>query len=278
MDPADRIAILAFDHRVAFTELVRGKRPDGTQYAAVVELKDAIYAGFRGAVERLGQSCRSGILIDEQFGASIAMRAIRDESLVAMPIERNGAGSFVLEYGRRYEEHVSAFSPHYAKALYRYGANGSPDPSIGELREAHDRIKALGIRFMLEVVPVDGPSVVPVAMRDLQRAGMAPDLWKVPTLPDGDWLKRVGDQAMRVDCLGVLALGGDVDLATCIRDMGAIGDTCGWRGFAAGRAVWQEPIRRYLTGEYDIEQASRLVGDRLTEVARAYGLETASLA
>ena len=75
--------ILPFDHRGSFETGMFGWKGDlsGEQTAQIAAAKQVIYDGFQQAVTNGVPKDRSGILVDEQFGAAI-LRAAAEKGFI----------------------------------------------------------------------------------------------------------------------------------------------------------------------------------------------------
>src|SRR4051794_33709349 len=87
-----RLYILAFDHRGSFEKLVLGPGSDPTAEGDAARIRDAkslIYEGLHRALAA-GLPCEhAGVLVDEQYGAEVALRARADGAILAMPVEKS---------------------------------------------------------------------------------------------------------------------------------------------------------------------------------------------
>jgi myo-inositol catabolism protein IolC len=85
--------ILAFDHRGSLQKGLFGLTGDPTpeEAAQISEVKAVIYDGFLAAISVGVAKDEAGILVDEQFGASIARLAAAQGEIFAMTVEKSGA-------------------------------------------------------------------------------------------------------------------------------------------------------------------------------------------
>ncbi len=287
--------ILAFDHRGSFLTLA-GIRGEVTSEAArrIQDAKGVIYEGFRKAVEAGAPPEAAGILVDEQFGAEIAWDARRRGYLLAMPVERSGQDEFDFEYGEAFGEHIEAFDPTFAKVLVRYNPEG--DRALNA-RQA-ERLRKLSAwlherrrRFLLELlVPptpaqreaVGGdqdrydrelrPRLMVQAIRELQEAGVEPDVWKIEGLDRREDCQRTSAQVRsggrdRVACV---VLGRGADEAAVVRWLQAGAGVAGYVGFAIGRTIWWDGVEGYLDGRLSAEQAAESVKSNYLRMIEVY--------
>ena len=198
--------ILPFDHRSSFEKGLYGWSGSLTpeQAAKMASTKEVIYDAFKLALAQGLPRERAAILVDEQFGAAILRDASANGFITAMPAEKSGQAEFQLEFGDRYAAHIEDFKPTFVKVLLRY--NPEDDEALNRrqsarLKQLSDYLHNHGHYFMIELlVPatheqmdrLEGdhnlydndlrPSLMISTIKDLQNAGIEPDVWKVEGL------------------------------------------------------------------------------------------------
>jgi 5-dehydro-2-deoxygluconokinase len=282
--------VLPFDHRESFeTKLFGWEPPLGSAQAAeIASAKRLVYDGFRAALAAGVPREKAGILVDEQFGAAILRDAAAEGVVTACPAEKSGQAEFQFEYGEEFGRHVEAFDPTFCKVLVRYNPAGDRALNrrqAGRLKRLSDFLAARDrSRFMFELlVPAEPvqlerlggdrktydlelrPRLMVEAIRELQDAGVEPDLWKVEGLDrraDCQAVVRAarGDGRERVGCI-VLGRGED---ERQVRDwLGVAAGVPGFVGFAVGRTEFWQPLVAWRGGKATREQA-------VAEIARRY--------
>jgi myo-inositol catabolism protein IolC len=282
--------ILPFDHRESFeTKLFGWEPPLGpAQAAEIASAKRVVYDGFRAAVAAGVPREKAGILVDEQFGAAILRDAAAEGVITACPAEKSGQAEFEFEYGEEFGRHVEAFDPTFCKVLVRYNPAGDRALNrrqAGRLKRLSDFLVARDrSRFMFELlVPAEPaqlerlggdrttydlelrPRLMVEAIRELQEAGVEPDLWKVEGLDGRADCQAVvraarGEGRERVGCI-VLGRGADEQK---VRDwLGVAAGVPGFVGFAVGRTDFWQPLVAWRAGTATREQA-------VAEIARRY--------
>src|SRR5436309_3976292 len=118
--------IQPFDHRGSFQIKLFGWKGTLTdeQTAEIAATKRVIYDGFKAAVAGGVPKQKAGILVDEQFGASILRDAEAEGFTTACPAEKSGQDEFDFEYGEEFAKHIEAFHPTFCKVLVRYNPEG----------------------------------------------------------------------------------------------------------------------------------------------------------
>jgi len=209
---------LPFDHRSSFQARLFGWKPplSEAQTAAIADAKRVIYDGFKSAIADGVPKDTAGILVDEQFGSAILRDAKAEGVIVACPVERSGQDEFEFEYGVDFARHIETFDPTFCKVLVRYNPEG--DRALNQRQT--ERLKSLSeflaarnrSRFMFELlVPAEKaqldrlkgdkrrydlelrPRLMIQAIRELQAAGIDPDVWKLEGV------------ARREDCQAIVA-------------------------------------------------------------------------
>src|SRR5580692_5431158 len=198
--------VLPFDHRASFSKELFGLH--GTlspaQIAEIAAVKRIIFDAANAAIATGVPKQRTGILVDEQFGAAILHDA-RDEGLItACPAEKSGQEEFDFEYGADFARHIEKFDPTFCKVLVRYNPEG--DKALNRrqsarLRTLSDYLHASGRLYMFELLvpPTSAelqrfsgdkkaydlelrPRLMVQAIQELQDAGVEPDVWKIEGL------------------------------------------------------------------------------------------------
>ena len=176
-----------------------------------------IYDGFQAALADGVPKEHAGILVDEQFGAAILRDAAEHGYTTACPVEKSGQKEFDFEYGEDFARHIEAFNPTFCKVLVRYNPEGDAalnDRQAARLKRLSDYLHGSGRLFMFELlVPAEPgtawsrfqrrpeglrpaelrPALMVRTIRELQEAGVEPDVWKIEGLD------------RREDCVNVVA-------------------------------------------------------------------------
>jgi myo-inositol catabolism protein IolC len=290
--------ILAFDHRGSFEKGLFGLDgpPSDEQTARISEAKSVILDGLLRA--RDGDVPREavGMLVDEQYGADLARRGKEEGLVLAMPVERSGQDEFDFEHADAFGEHIEAFDPTFAKVLVRYNPDGDRELNARQLVRLeqlstwlHERSRKLLFELLvppleeqLRAVEGDGdrydrevrPGLVLQTIRDCHERGVDPDVWKIEGLDREEDCRAVADLARSGERDGVVCvvLGRGADREAVERWLKAGARVPGYAGFAIGRTIWFDPLRGWLDGELDREDAARRIAEsylRMVEVYRS---------
>jgi 5-dehydro-2-deoxygluconokinase len=260
--------ILPFDHRASFEKGLFGfiapLSPEQT--ATVAASKEVVYDGLKLALTKGVPREAAGILVDEQFGAAI-LRDARGQGLITCcPAEKSGQDEFDFEYGAQYREHIAEFKPTFIKALVRYNPEGDEAMNrrqAARLKDLGDYAHKNGHYFMFELlVPMtpdqhdrlEGdqhlydlhlrPSLMIAAIKELQAAGVEPDVWKIEGLDRREDAAAVA-AAARHDGrgkVGCILLGRGSNEAGIIAWLKAAAPLPAYIGFAVGRTSFWNPL------------------------------------
>ena len=117
--------VLPFDHRASFSKDLFDWHGELSQEqtAEIAAAKQVIFDAFKAAVSGGVPKDRAGILVDEQFGASILRDARKQGFLTACPAEKSGQDEFDFEYGPDFAHHIEQFNPTFCKVQVRYGGH-----------------------------------------------------------------------------------------------------------------------------------------------------------
>ncbi|HEY5272405.1 MAG TPA: DUF2090 domain-containing protein [Acidimicrobiales bacterium] len=288
--------LLAFDHRGSFEQGLFGvKEPVLADVrAGIVDAKELIFEGHLEAVNSGAvPAAAAGVLVDEEFGASVARKAKATDTPLAMPVERSGQDEFQFEFGEDFAKHIETSDPTFAKVLVRYNPEGDVELNSRQadrlaqlsrwLRE-HER------RFLFELlVPAttgqldryEGqgnydrelrPALVVEAIERLQAADVEPDVWKIEGLDQAEACRRVVTQARSGGREGVVCiiLGRGADAPKVVEWLRVVSSVEGFDGFAVGRTIWNDPLRRFLAGDVGREEVVHEIATRYKEMYDAY--------
>jgi myo-inositol catabolism protein IolC len=281
--------ILPFDHRGSFQTGTFGWKGalSPEQTAQIAAAKQVIYDGLKAAVAAGVPKDRAGILVDEQFGAAILRDAARSGYIACAPAEKSGQEEFDFEYGEDFAKHIEAFNPTFCKVLVRY--NPESDARLNQrqaarLRRLSDYLHAHDRKYMFELlVPatpeqsnqVGGdrqrydherrPALMVQAIRELQEAGVEPDLWKIEGLDRREDCAAVAETARRDGRVevGCIVLGRGEDERHVHTWLSAAAGVLGFIGFAVGRTTFWGPLVAWKDRKISREAA-------VVEIARRY--------
>jgi len=284
--------ILPFDHRGSFVTKMFGWHGAMTpeQTVEIAAAKQVIYGGFKAAIAAGVPREKAGILVDEQFGAAILRDAAANGFVTAAPAEKSGQDEFDFEFGADFARHIEILHPVFSKVLVRYNPEG--DEALNQRQSA--RLKQLSdylhgksqSRFMFELlVPAEKvqldrlkgntkaydlelrPKLVVQTIKQLQDAGIEPDVWKIEGLDRRADCEEIVSAARRDgrDKVGCIILGRGEDDKKVRAWLTTAAGVKGFIGFAVGRTDFWEPLVKLLARKTPREAAVTEIGRRYRE-------------
>ena len=292
-----KLYILAFDHRGSFQKKMFGIQGDPTpeETETIADAKRLISEGMLEAVRRGAEAGATGVLVDEQFGSDIPLRAREHGLKLAMPVEKSGQDEFDFEYGEDFPEHIDKFDPDFSKVLVRYNPDGDDEMNqcqLERLKRLADWLHDNGRKFLFELlVPategqlasVEGdtdrydhelrPALMREAIQQIQKFGIEVDIWKIEGVAqreDDEMLAqeaRAGSGRAHVACV---VLGRGASTSKVEEWLQAASPVEGFIGFAIGRSIWWDALKGYLEEGLDREDAAAQIADNYLHFIEVY--------
>ena len=285
------VYILPFDHRGSFEKLFGWNGTlTSTQTAEIAASKQIIYDAFTKAIKSGVPKAKAGILVDEQFGSAILHDARAHGYTTACPAEKSGQEEFDFEYGKAFASHLEKFQPTFCKVLVRYNPEGDSALNARQakrLRELSEYLRNLGRSlFMFELlVPaeevqlkkVNGdkrafdrdirPELMVKAIRQLQDAGVEPDVWKIEGLDQTKDCEAVVAAVRRGgrDNVSCILLGRGEDEQKVREWLTTASRVPGFIGFAVGRTSFWDVLVNWRANKMTREEAVDEIASRYLE-------------
>jgi myo-inositol catabolism protein IolC len=256
------------------------------QRAQVIDSKRLIFEGFQAALKTRGVApADAGILVDEEFGATVLRDAAALGVVTAMSVESSGSDEFDFEYGAAFAEHLEAFRPTFAKVLVRFNPQGDAALNarqVERLARLSAWCRAHGQRLMFELLlPAtkeqlaraggsatdydlqQRPGLMLEAIAALQDAGIEPDVWKVEGLDRREDCERLVAMARRDgrNDIGCIVLGRGADDSKVAGWLATAASVPGFIGFAVGRTSFWEPVSAFEKGSAGRSDAAGRIAD-----------------
>jgi myo-inositol catabolism protein IolC len=291
------LLILAVDQRNSFERDLYGlKGPISSADAARISAaKLLVYEALLEALPEVPFGVRPGILVDEQYGASVAELASRSEGAVslAMPIEKSGEDWFEFAYGDDWIAHAEFFAADQAKVLVR--DNPGFDPirrerqaallaQVSRWASSYNRpmiIELLVPASDADKAAVEGDSVrydherrpghAVAAMEFLQDHGVEPAIWKLEGLYHRQDAEKVVETARRNGRnAGCILLGRHAPHDRLDQWIALIASMPGWVGFAIGRSIWWDALQAHGRHQSTEVETRRRIREGFLDFAHFY--------
>ncbi len=289
--------IAAFDHRSSFSRGlfgVSGQPLPPDVLARIADTKEVIFEAFERAIARGAPPTLCGVLVDEQFGATVARKAKARDFLLAMPVEESGQPEFQFQYGEEFGRHIDAFDPDFCKVLVRYNAEG--DRALNQrqtekLARLSDWLHTHERKFLFELLVPATPDqlqrchgqerydlelragLVVDALQELQAGGVEPDIWKIEGLEAAADCERVVAQArtgVGREEVGCIVLGRGASPERVQGWLVTAAPVPGFDGFAIGRTLWLDALEKYVAKQATREQTRDAIADRYLRALAVY--------
>ena len=289
----EEILILAFDHRGSFKEKMFGikdRQPTSEEKSQIRDYKKIIFAGFRSALEIGVPKKIAGLLVDEEFGASILRKAKKNSLRFAMPVEKSGQTEFDFEYGEVYARHIEEFDPTFVKVLVRYNPAGDAirnQRQLKKLRKLSDYLLQTEKPFLFELIVPPTPSqlaesggskedydqeirpkLMVESIKEIQMAGVEPAVWKLEGVDKAEDAKAVVAQVQSHGRkAGVITLGRGASKEQVQKWLAVGAKIPGVIGFAVGRTIFWQPLAEYKAGQIDRDAAVEKIAHNYADFA-----------
>jgi 5-dehydro-2-deoxygluconokinase len=292
-----RLFILAFDHRGSFQKkwfgLEGDPSPEDTE--KITDAKHLIFEGLLHAADQEGDNPEeTGALVDEQFGGTAPEEAKKRGFKLAMPVEKSGQSEFDFEYGDDFGAHIESYDPDFSKVLVRYNPDGEADLNkrqLERLKRLSDWLHEHDRKFLFELlVPAEPdqlesvggdtdrydaelrPELMRRTIAEIQDFGIEVDVWKIEGVDERSDCEMLAEQTRRGGRDGVVCVllgrGADDDKVDHWLTQAAPVD--GFVGFAIGRSIWGDALKRFLDGSLDRDAAAEQIGRNYARFVRVY--------
>jgi myo-inositol catabolism protein IolC len=286
-----QLLILAFDHRASFIEKmfgIKGRPLTNEERRQISEYKRMIFSGFKTALKKGVPKEIAGLLVDEEFGADVLREAKKASLSFAMPMEKSGQDEFDFEYGIDYPMHIKQFDPTFVKVLVRYNPEGDlmlNQRQLQRLKGLSDYLKSTKKPFLFELlVPATSrqltavgglkekydaevrPKLMVEALKQIQDAGVEPNIWKLEGVEKAEDAKAVVKQAQKDGRkAGVITLGRGESKEMVQKWLKVGAGIRGIIGFAVGRTIFWDPLAEFKSGKVDKAGAIDKVAQNYTD-------------
>lgn len=242
--------ILPFDHRGSFEKEFEKE--------TIASLKYIIYEAFKKAVSETIPKENAAILVDEEYGDAVLRDAKNQGYTIILTTEKSGEKEFAFEYGNEFGKHIEKYQPAFVKALIRYTPNANWD----KLKFLSDYCRNNNYKFLLEVLLNSQNALL--AIDDLHKKGIEPDVWKLEgmeTTKDYENVVEKIQEENRQDVgLVILGRGENEDVVKKWLETGAT--VKGVIGFAVGRTIFFEPLKKFRDGKINNEQTIEMIKEK----------------
>ena len=292
---SDTLAILPFDHRTGLYKAFEWTEPLTPDQ--ITEMKDGrrlIFEAIQRAVE-LGIPKESApVFTDDVFGAEVLKDAKEKGFITFLTTEKSGATYFDFEHGHQFGDAINAIGPTFTKALVRYNPDANHEDnkkSLENLKKLSDFSHANGYKFIIEplIAATDEqlsqvaddkhrydnevrPNLTVRMIREMQDAGIEPDVWKIEGFEHADAYEKIvaAARAGGRDNVGIITLGRNETDEVVNTWLRASSHVPGVIGFAVGRTVFLDPLLRYRQSKISRDETITIIAEKFTSFFKVF--------
>ncbi len=261
--------ILPFDHRGSFMKLINASQPPTKRDIQKAKAyKKIIYLAFLKSLKEVPKK-HTAILGDEWLSKDILKDAKKKKIIICNTFEKSGKKEFQFER-KDWKKQLQEIKPDYAKILIRY----NPKNKKINLRQAKKLagfgryLKNKKAKFLLEIItpnqtreersssvsrksPISmKPKTILKAIKQLQKKGAHPDIWKLEGINKIKDMKKISKQIKSK--IVILGRGENKKKAEHWLKIAAKFDNV--IGFAIGRTIFANPLKDYNNKKTTKEQ------------------------
>ncbi len=299
--PDDLLFVAGVDNRIDLPAEMLGL-DDGEPGAAILEraaeLKGIVFAGLASAVEAGLPKSQVGLWADPGVGEAVLLRARAMAMTTVVSVERPGVTEFQFDDAIGFADRLKGLDATFAGARVRY--NPAEDAAANEsrrniLRRLSEICRSGGPSLLIELLVRPGadeaeaaggysgwetgvrPTATVQAIRDLQDAGVEPDIWALEPPLEATAAATVAAQVHVDDraATGMLFVVGS-DATMTPDDAGhneivrLAARTTGVTGLVIGPGAYFDPLARYHEGAIDREAAVERVASSVMQLASMF--------
>jgi len=213
------------------------------------------------------------ILVDEELGENVLLRAKKENIKICLPVEKSGQKELKLEYGDDFQKHIKKFDPEYVKILVRY------NPSNIEINKRQlEVLSKIGnfcrenkYKVLLELLVPKSKEEIGIknydtllrykktieAIKEI-KAKIKVSVWKLEGFSKKQW-ESVIKSTNKGSKIVLLGRGEDKSkVSKWIRDASGYKEII---GFAIGRTIFLEPLKEYQNNKSTKEETIKKISD-----------------
>lgn len=269
-----KLYLLPFDHRKSFMKIIKASPPlTKKDIQKAKAYKKIIYRAFLKSLKEVPKK-HAAILVDEQFGREILKDAKKRKITICNAFEKSGPGEFQFER-KDWKKQLREIKPDYAKILIRY--NPEEDKKLNlrqakKLSQFGSYLKKQKTKFLLEIMtPGQKPKTILKAVKELQKKGVAPDVWKLEGLGSKKLMQQVANQVKSVNPkAAIIILGGGEKKQKIEQWLKTGAQIKAVIGFAVGRTIFEKPLKDYRAGKISRKEAINKIAQNYSHFVKVF--------
>lgn len=288
MKAPKNLFVLPFDHQTGLWKEFGWTAPlTDEQTVSMIKTRDITYQGYQYGLSLGIPAADTAILTDDIYGKNVIENARKNGHALIYTLEKSGQSSLVFQHDD-WQDRILASKPQWIKTLVRYNptANRSDlDTTLANLKIVSDFAHEHSIPFMIEplVQPTESqkeisdfdhtmrPDLTVQMIHEIYNAGIAPTVWKIEGSDSSEFYTKSADAITSHDIdARIVVLGRNETLEKVSQwlTIGAQNDSV--IGFAVGRTVFLDAIKKYLSGEMTNEDAIKQIGENYFKLYQTF--------
>ena len=288
MKAPKHLFVLPFDHQTGLWKEFGWMNPiTDDQTALMIKTRDITYQGYQYGLSLGIPVADTAILTDDIYGKNVIEHAKENHHPLIYTLEKSGQPALVFQHND-WQERILASKPQWIKTLVRYNPTANRtdlDATLTNLKIVSDFAHEHSIPFMIEplVQPTEPqkeisdfdhtmrPDLTVQMIHEIYSAGITPTVWKIEGSDSAEFYTKSADAITSHDTdARIVVLGRNETLEQVCEwlTVGAQNDFV--IGFAVGRTVFLDAIKKYLSGEMTNEDAIKQIGENYFKLYQAF--------
>jgi 5-dehydro-2-deoxygluconokinase len=280
MQTPEKLFILPFDHQTGLWKAFGWLEPITPEQISLMHTTRMItYQGYLHGLTLGIPQPETAILTDDVYGAQVLVQAKKDNVPVIYTLEKSGQPSLVFQHDD-WQERILEQKPDWIKTLVRFNPTAPAADlalSLENLKKVSDFAHEHQIPYMIEplVQPTEEQKDIAdfdhnlrhdltiTMIHTIYQAGISPTVWKIEGSDIPSFYTRVAEAIQTYDDQSrIVVLGRNETLEKVISWIQAGIQEQKVIGFAVGRTVFLEALKKFLSGDFTSEEAIHEIGER----------------
>ncbi len=288
MKAPKNLFVLPFDHQTGLWKAFGWSEPiTDEQNALMIETRDITYEGYQYGLSLGIPASDTAILTDDIYGKNVIDNAKKNSHPLIYTLEKSGQPSLVFQHDD-WQDRVLKNKPEWIKTLVRYNPEANRadlDATLVNAKIVSDFAKAHNIPYMIEplVQPTDTqkeiadfdhtmrPDLTVRMINEIYEAGIFPTVWKIEGSDDIEFYNKSANAIAAHDTNArIVVLGRNETIETVSTWMATGAQNDYVIGFAVGRTVFLDAIKKYISKEMTRDQAVQQIGENFYKIYKAF--------
>lgn len=288
MKAPQNLFVLPFDHQTGLFKAFGWTEPiTDEQLQFMYESREIIYQGYQYGLTLGIPKESTAILTDDIYGKTVIDQAKCDGTPLIYTLEKSGQSSLVFQHDD-WQDRVIANKPDWIKTLVRYNPEANRadlDATLVNLKIVSDFAHEHNVPFMIEplVQPTESQKDIPDfdhatrrelttrMIHEIYNAGVFPTVWKIEGSDVIEFYNNAADAIKQHDTdARIVVLGRNETIDTVSKWIGIGAQNAYVIGFAIGRTVFLDAVKKYLNKEITKDEAVKEIGTNFYTIYKAF--------